>query len=300
MGEGLTIEQILDRLGLTGLADTARAIEQRLPVTVPGDWRRLAAALAAGYLDGSPGPLEVLGISGGQGAGKSTLAGALVAALEQGGVRAASLSLDDFYLTRAERDRLAGRVHPLLATRGVPGTHDVALAGAVIDALRAGREVASPVFDKAADDRLTDAEARRIGPGVSVLIFEGWCLGATPQPAAALTAPVNDLERTADPDAVWRGYVNDCLAGAYAGLWQRLDRLLFLAVPDIDAVVRWRTEQERQHEPRKRMGTAAVARFVAHYERLTRWMLATLPETADIVGFLDEKHALADLRVRRF
>src|SRR4051812_33755031 len=69
----------------------------------------------------------ILGISGLQGSGKSTLATELIDAARRRGWSAVSLSLDDVYLTRAERESLARAVHPLLRTRGVPGTHDLTL-----------------------------------------------------------------------------------------------------------------------------------------------------------------------------
>jgi len=180
----------------------------------------------------------------------------------------------------------------------VPGTHDVALAVSVIDGIRAGRSVGVPVFDKAADDRLPDAGRRLIEPGVDLVVFEGWCVGASAQPPASLAEPVNDLERREDANGRWRRFVNGALASDYPSLWARLDALLYLAVPDMAAVRRWRTEQEQQHPPARRMTPEAVTRFVAHYERLTRWMLATLPDTADMVGFLDENHALSGFRRR--
>jgi D-glycerate 3-kinase len=218
-----------------------------------------------------------------------------VETFERLGRRALSLSLDDFYLTRADRIRLSRDVHPLLATRGVPGTHDVKLAISVIETLRSGGRCPVPVFDKSKDDRAVEQPDR--GP-VDVLIFEGWCVGVPPQPAAALGSPVNDLERDEDPDARWRKFVNDRLRDEYPPLWGLLDRLLFLKVPDMDAVLRWRTAQEQQHPPEKRMDTAALNRFVSHYERLTGWMGETLPEVADVVGVLDRDHRLTGLIVR--
>src|SRR5689334_11864372 len=84
-----------------------------------------------------PGRLLTIGINGAQGSGKSTLAALLHDLLEDGaGLRTVVLSIDDFYRTRAERQGLAREVHPLLETRGVPGTHDVALARHVLARLR--------------------------------------------------------------------------------------------------------------------------------------------------------------------
>ena len=97
---------------------------------------------------------RVYAIAGLQGTGKSTLS-AQVAALAAGrGLRTVVLSIDDFYLGRRERLALGREVHPLLATRGAPGSHDVALAIDTIDALREGRAAKLPRFDKIADRRL--------------------------------------------------------------------------------------------------------------------------------------------------
>ena len=98
--------------------------------------------------------------------------------------------------------------------------------------------------------------------------------------------------------AIWRTTVNEALAQSYPALWARLDTLLYLKVPDMAAVIRWRTEQEQAHPPERRMTAAEIERFVAHYERLTRWMAESLADQADLVGFLDDKHGLADLSCR--
>jgi D-glycerate 3-kinase len=297
----MTLQEILRRVAAGADADRAAKLAGALGPTVPDDWRHLAVALALAIESdaigdaGTSGAL-VLGIGGGQGAGKTTLAGALVDTFERLGRRALSMSLDDFYLTRSERERLGREVHPLLATRGVPGTHDVGLAVSVIETLKAGGRAPVPVFDKSKDDRAIEQPDR--GGGLDVLIFEGWCVGVPPQPAEALALPVNDLERDEDPDGRWRNYVNDQLEHEYPPLWALMDRLLFLKVPDMNAVLRWRTAQEQQHPPEKRMDAAALKRFVSHYERLTGWMGEALPGTADMVGLLDRDHRLADLIVR--
>jgi len=99
----------------------------------------------------------VLGINGAQGTGKSTLSRFLAGSLRDDHGRAvAELSIDDIYLTRAERETLAKTVHPLLLTRGVPGTHDVDLGTSVLERLgrlESGHRLALPRFDKSIDDR---------------------------------------------------------------------------------------------------------------------------------------------------
>jgi len=246
-------------------------------------YRALAARLSAAIVRRSPRP-RVVAIAGAQGTGKSTLAASLVAALADQGLRADRLSLDDFYLPRAARAHLAATVHPLFATRGVPGTHDVGALESALTAVLGARKVAVPVFDKGRDDRA--AEERTIVGPLDCVVVEGWCLGARPQPAADLVAPVNALEREEDPDGRYRRAVNDALGRDYARLFARFDYLVFLAARGLDDVLRWRGQQERSLAPGLRMDAERLRRFVAHYERLTEWMAHDLPGRADVVVVL--------------
>ncbi|WP_374529212.1 kinase [Novosphingobium sp.] len=242
--------------------------------------------------------LFVLGVCGAQGSGKSTLVATLAERLTQAGVAVAALSLDDLYRTHAERQALAREVHPLLATRGVPGTHDVALGLATIAALERGEAAALPRFDKAADDRVPRGEWPHAPANAQVLLLEGWCLGAKPQDTAALAAPVNDLEAREDPDGVWRVHVNAALEADYQRLFARLDRLLLLAAPGWDVVAGWREQQEaelRQIGGARVMNPAGVARFIQHYERLTRHILSEMPTRADLTVRLGPNREVLEL-----
>lgn len=231
-----------------------------------------------------------LALCGAQGSGKSTIAAAAVRMLQARGLRAVHLSLDDFYLPAAARQQLGREVHPLLAVRGPPGTHDVALAGAVLDQLKTRGRVALPRFDKASDNRTPRGSWETIATPLDVILFEGWCIGARAQGAAALATPVNDLERDEDPKAIWRTYVNDQLDGPYQGLFEKYQELYLLQAPSFEVVQAWRTEQEHKLIARtgKGMSDAEVARFIAHYERLTRWILTEMPERARWTIRLDE------------
>lgn len=228
----------------------------------------------------------VVGINGAQGSGKTTLCRFLEELLYQRRLRTVTLSLDDLYLTKAERLTLAQDEHPLFATRGVPGTHDVALGEAILDALRADRTTTLPRFDKAADDRAAEGKIAE-GP-VDVILFEGWCVGAVPQPAAALRDPVNRLEADEDPDGSWRREVNRRLATDYAELFARIDLLVMLKVESFEAVRANRRLQEQKLAARDPAGAAlmddtALDRFLMYYERLTRWMLQEMPARADVL-----------------
>jgi D-glycerate 3-kinase len=234
----------------------------------------------------------VIGLCGAQGSGKSTLAAAMHRALVDGGLRAAVLSIDDLYLTRAERLGLAQSVHPLLATRGVPGTHDIDLGLALLRALDDGRPERLPRFDKAADDRAPEWRWPIVEQPLDVLIFEGWCVGARAEADAALTQPANTLEANEDPAGIWRRYANAALAGPYQQLFARIDRLILLAAPSFAVVRRWRGEQEAALRAERPDGAAlqdatALDRFIQHYERLTQHILDDMPGYADLVLRLD-------------
>lgn len=255
---------------------------------------RLHGPLAARILDAwrTRGACLVVGIAGPQGCGKSTTVIVLRRLLEAQGLRVATLSLDDLYLTRAARLALAAQVHPLLATRGVPGTHEVGLGLDLLDALVAGRDVRLPRFDKAADTRLDPSDWDAVKGPVDIVLFEGWCVGASPQDPASLVEPINGLERDEDPGAVWRAWVNASLAEAYQDLFARLDLRIQFRAPDFDTVILWRIEQERDLRERlvreglaagRTMSDAGVRRFVQHYERLTGHMARTPPREGEIV-----------------
>lgn len=252
--------------------------------------------MAAWVSEHVQGRTLVLGINGAQGTGKSTLARLLQRLLRRVyGLRAAILSLDDLYLTASERRERAQTIHPLLATRGVPGTHDVDLGIRVIRRLREGRPVALPRFDKAADDRKPIAEWRRWEGKCDVLLFEGWCVGARPQPSEDLAEPINALERLEDPSGEWRWYVNRALAGPYQTLFAEIDFLVMLRPEDFERVYAWREQQEaglREKGGGKRVMTPRdVRRFVMHFERLTRFMWEEMPSRADVVVHLGDDHA---------
>ncbi|MGH8084056.1 MAG: kinase [Lysobacter sp.] len=263
-------------------------------ITPPG-----TAPQAAGYTpafvasvlnDALAHDCRVYSITGLQGTGKSTIAAQLVELARERDLRAVALSIDDFYLDHDARVRLGREVHPLLATRGPPGSHDVALACEVVDALREGRSTRLPRFDKIADRRLPTAEWPVVD-GADLVLFEGWFQKVPAQSPEALAEPVNALERDEDPHGTWRTWCNDALARDYAPLWSRLDRLLFLQGPGFDQVPEWRWQQEctlqAAHPDRAAMTRPQVMRFVQFFERVSRHGWRLLPAIADRTVRLD-------------
>lgn len=241
----------------------------------------------------------LVGVSGLQGSGKSTFARQLGAAARARGIRYEVLSLDDFYFGRRERARLARMRHPLFATRGVPGTHDVGLLRRTLAALAGAappRPARVPRFDKGRDTRDSPSRWRRVAQAPALIVLEGWCVGVPAQTAGQLHRPINALERDEDPDGRWRTAANAELAGDYARLWRELDRLVLLQAPSFAVVERWRDEQERGLRARaapRALDRAALRRFLMHYERLSRHALRSLPPRADVRLLLDR-----DRRVR--
>ncbi len=239
---------------------------------------------------------RVYAIAGLQGTGKSTLSAQIAALAASQGRSVVALSIDDFYLGHAARQRLGREIHPLCATRGAPGTHDVALACDVLDGLAAGRPTPLPRFDKIADDRLPESRWPVVDHA-DLVVLEGWFLKVPPEDEADLAEPLNALERNEDPDGTWRRWSNDALARDYPALWQRLPRLLFLQGPGFDVVPQWRWQQEQtlqaQHPDRKAMSHAQVLRFVQFFERVSRQAMRTLPGIADRTIRLDaERHPI--------
>ena len=235
--------------------------------------------------------VKTVGIAGAQGSGKSTFASLLAVLLaESYDCRAVVLSLDDFYLSRKDRQTLAESTHPLLLTRGVPGTHDMALMNQTIQALLVGQVVRHPVFDKSEDDR--SPEPKEAGPA-DVVLLEGWCWGAAPVPESELEAPLNALEAEEDADLSWRRYVNRRLGEDDYRRAFNNDLQVFLSVPDMAAVHRWRLQQESEATTGKHtMDAEQIRRFIMFYERITLRLLSD-PGRADISIFLNELHRIS-------
>jgi D-glycerate 3-kinase len=255
----------------------------------------------------------VVGINGAQGTGKSTLTlflKELLSVLYQ--VPTASFSIDDLYLTRVGRERLATERHPLMLTRGVPGTHDLTLGQQVIERLTTaaeGTSTAIPAFDKSRDDRAPEADWPVYQGLAEVVLLEGWCVGAAPESSDSLADPINSLEQSEDGDGAWRGFVNQCLSKEYAQFFKQIDCLIMLKAPSMDAVLKWRTLQERKlsakiqnapeqsnarHAPSRLMTEEQIVRFIMHYERITRACLAEMPTRADALIQVDENHNFSE------
>ena len=283
---------------------------QRLPsqfLALVEKWYAPLAALLMQHHAAAGRPLLV-GINGSQGSGKSTLASLLTLLLTQvHQLKTIQLSIDDFYLTRDSRHTLANNVHPLLATRGVPGTHDLPLMRKTLQRLiNSSGDVPIPRFDKASDDRYPPEKWEQASAPLDLIIIEGWCLGTPAQSDEALDNPVNELEAAEDPDASWRRYVNQQIGDHYEEIYQMIDLWIMLQAPSFDCVYQWRLEQEQKladelnqseataSRQNQLMSAKQIARFIQHYQRLTEHTLKHLPDKVNYLFQLDrDRHIVA-------
>jgi len=249
----------------------------------------------------------IVGISGSQGSGKSTLADLLALLLgNRYKLNTVVISIDDFYYTLQQRETLSRTVHPLMATRGVPGTHDVTLAINTIRGLCTQGTISIPRFDKSIDDRFPKEKWDQVVSKPDIILFEGWCLGAEPQSQEELLEPVNELEKTEDPDGVWRQYVNQQLRDVYPELFNMIDVWIMLKAPSFECVHQWRLEQENKlreslagstSSADKLMSEQELKHFIQYYQRITEQLLKTLPDKVDYLFELDEKRKIIRSRV---
>ena len=240
---------------------------------------------------------KIIGLSGGQGAGKSTITGILKLILKKKyGLNTCVFSIDDFYKTKNERLRMSKKKHPLFITRGVPGTHDIALLNQTIRKLKQKkfRTVLIPKFDKSKDDRYRKNKWQKIKTKPDIIIFEGWCVGTTHQNNNELKRPINLIEKKYDENLKWRKTVNNLIKKRYKNIFNKIDKLVFLKVPDFNYIIKWRWLQEQKMKlttkSKKTMSKTEVKEFIMFYERLTKHMIKNYSKISDLTIFLDKRH----------
>ncbi|MBM6552163.1 hypothetical protein [Marinomonas ostreistagni] len=259
----------------------------------------------------------VLGMGGPQGCGKTTFCAVVSHILAKGfDLNAVVVSLDDLYLTQKDRLAYAETAHPLFATRGVPGTHDTQLALTIFDRLKhlqEGEVMYVPKFDKSLDDRKPVHRWQEVAGPVDVIFFEGWCVGASPMSEESLNEPINRLEADKDADASWRHAVNEQLQQDYKRLFELIDVQMWMQPPSFDVVYDWRNKQERVLEAHlhdihggvldtldiKVMSPEALKGFMQYYERITRHMICSMAQSADVHFMLDEHQTVIKTKLPR-
>ena len=243
--------------------------------------------------------IKIIGLTGGQGSGKSTISKILKIILkEKYNLNTVIFSIDDFYKTLSDRKKMASRISSLFLTRGVPGTHDYFLLYECLKKIKRKKfkKFLIPKFDKSTDDRTSRKKWQKVIKKPDIVIFEGWCVGVESQKNKDLLAPINTLEKEQDKKRVWRYTVNKLLKTNYRKIFKMIDTYIFLKVPSFQHVFKWRLLQEKKlkitSKGKKIMNDQQIKNFIMYYERLTKHMLKTFEETADIVIKIDSHHKL--------
>jgi len=244
-----------------------------------------------------------LGFSGGQGSGKTTVVKILKIILKKFFKRKIHVSsIDDFYKTLKDRNRMFHDIHPLFKTRGVPGTHDINLIKKFFYFVKKKKfkKTKLPKFDKSIDDRLKKKYWYKIKERPEIVILEGWCVGAKPQINSLIKRSTNVLEKNEDKDLIWRQYVNEKLKKEYKKLFAMIDCYIFMKIPNFKMVFKWRLLQENKLKKMSRykkkiMSYNEIKRFIMFYQRITLQMVKDLSKSASIVMLLSKNHGIKKL-----
>ncbi len=243
-----------------------------------------------------------VGLAGGQGTGKTTTSSLIKIILSKYfNLNVFKISIDDFYKTRKERISLSKRVHPMLLTRGVPGTHDINMMLNFFkkSKIKKFKRLKLPTFNKAIDDRFGKKYWYDLKRKPDVIIFEGWCVGAKSETNSTLKKTINLMEKTKDQNQIWRKYVNDQLKTKYRKLYSQLNCLIYLKAKNFSLLQKWRLKQERKlwikskkNSNTKIMSKADVLSFMQTYQRITQNMFRYMPKYASIIINLNSDHQI--------
>ena len=252
------------------------------------------------------GETLILGFSGGQGSGKTTVTGILKIILKKFFKRRIHVSsIDDFYKTLEDRNKISNKIHPLLKTRGVPGTHDINLVKDFFNIIRKKKfkKIKLPKFEKAGDNRAKKKYWFNIKQKPEIVILEGWCVGAKPQSNSLIKKPINTLEKHEDRDLIWRKYVNKKLKKEYKQLFSMIDHFIFMKIPNFRIVLKWRLLQEnklkkKSHSKKKVMSFNEIERFIMFYQRITLQMMKDLSKSASVLMLLKKNHDIKKVLFR--
>ena len=243
-----------------------------------------------------------VGLAGGQGTGKTTISSIIKIILEKYfKLKVFKISIDDFYKTIKERIALSKKVHPMLLTRGVPGTHDINM---MLDFFKKSKskkfkKLNLPNFNKAIDDRFPKNKWNTINKRPDVIIFEGWCVGARAETNKTLKKSINSLEKANDDKLIWRKYVNQQLKTKYKKLYSQLNCMIYLKAKNFSLLQKWRLKQEhklwlktKKKGGHKIMSKGDVINFMQTYQRITQNMFKNMPKYASIILNLNSNHQI--------
>ena len=176
-------------------------------------------------------------IAGSQGAGKSTLAKLFKLVLENiYKKKVMLLSIDDYYLSKNKRVKLSKKIHPLLSTRGVPGTHDILrLKNDILNFQTKNFPISTPIFNKLKDD--TSIKKKTI-KYAEILLLESWCCGSPSINTKYLLQNINRVETLLDKNKKWRQYYNSQLKMEYKKVFSIFDQQIYIEPPSFNYILK--------------------------------------------------------------
>ena len=243
------------------------------------------------------GQTTIIGLQGGQGTGKSTLSSYLKEELIKQGYKVQAFSIDDFYKTNAERQKLRKKYknNPFYQiSRGLPGTHRIDFLLKTLKLIKAGKDFEIPVFDKSLHNAQGDVLKKtiKVKGRQDFIFFEGWCVGITYASALELKKiceknkiGLNKIDSTLKHSKIILGYVKK-----YEPLWQYMDLMIMMKPSSADLHKKWRFQAEKELKKKKGKGMdeKGVNHFVDIFLPFT--YLCYEKMKADLTILIDEKH----------
>ncbi|MEM6449760.1 MAG: glycerate kinase [Cyanobacteria bacterium P01_D01_bin.105] len=297
------------------LQKVVQAIESapNRPLPLPGNWSEWITLLwtlwlpLAQQLDRQQRALGrplIQGVLGGQGTGKTTLSKMLQLILAQLGHEMVPLSIDDLYLTYAERQALLTTDERFI-WRGPPGTHDIALGIETLKAIHsaaAGETVKIPQFEKSLHGGQGDRTVPAEQTAPTIVLFEGWFVGTRPLMADAFepTNPLPEPLKTPQ-DRQFAKACNERLA-QYLPLWDFLDSLMVLCPKDYRLSQQWRQEAEHKMKAAGKSGLSdeEITDFVTYFWKSLHPELFITPLThsaeTSLVVYIGSDHSVSELK----
>ena len=227
-----------------------------------------------------------IGLTGGQGSGKSTLSKNLTERLNKNGLTTLNLCLDNFYYSKKYREQFLSGIHPLAATRGVPGTHDIDSLYELLD--KCSKHNFStigklPKFDKLVDDLDPNKKWKVPRKFHQIIILEGWCVGV--QPSFISEVPVTRWEKFNDPAGTWKSWSKNC-SHKYQKIWDFLDQIILLKQENFQQVITDKIEQEKKLRKKSSLSKnerKKIEYFCGHFESWTQGIWSHFSKKCDVI-----------------
>lgn len=243
----------------------------------------------------------IVGVSAIQGVGKTTQGEIMVALLKHLGLSSVSLSIDDHYITHEQLNELREK-DPRYIRRGV--THDIALAVKNLTDLKnmqEGFEIKIPIYDKGAKSGDGDRVGfRTINNKPDFIFYDGWMLGARRvEDETVFESGLPALDTL--EHIQFAKDVNKKL-DEYLPLWDLIDFMSVLYVPDYQISLKWRDQAEEALRVKSQgMSVSEIKEFVYYFWRSVHPAIQiknlAMDEKTDQVVIINDDHTIKEVLI---